>query len=76
MKASLQSLSFIPFHHCLLRELLMVDQPPQTERIVLNFLIVGASVAGLSCAYGALINGHKAHVIERGTGVYQVCVPD
>lgn len=46
--------------------------PPEEERLILNVVVVGASVAGTSCAYGLRYHGHEVRIIEKGSGIYQV----
>ena len=38
----------------------------------LNFLIVGASMGGLACAYNLVHAGHKVRILERADGVAKV----
>lgn len=42
-------------------------------KVSLDFVIVGASIAGLACAYALRQSGHKVHVLEASDGLGKVC---
>ncbi len=41
-------------------------------RLALEFTIIGASIAGLACAYNLAQAGHKVHVLEKRNGMSKV----
>lgn len=46
---------------------------PTMAKLSLNFVIVGASIAGLACAYTLRKAGHNVHVLEASDSLGQVC---
>ncbi|TFK45746.1 FAD/NAD(P)-binding domain-containing protein [Heliocybe sulcata] len=46
--------------------------PDRKARLPLQFIIIGGSIAGLSCACALLLAGHKVRIVERSTAKYQL----
>ncbi|KZT30009.1 FAD/NAD(P)-binding domain-containing protein [Neolentinus lepideus HHB14362 ss-1] len=45
--------------------------PDRNARLPLKFIIVGGSIAGLSCAFTLLSAGHRVHILERSAVKHQ-----
>lgn len=38
---------------------------PYTARVALDFIVIGASITGLACAYNLVRAGHRVRILER-----------